>query len=288
MVIDSNTTKTILDLVKLKPRTIQELSEKIKKNWRTTERYVEKIEKETGSISTRIFRGGTRGALKVVYWNGIEDIHSTSFQQELVEDILRAKRKHEFSPFDIFQFVDEKNKKVFVSGIENENWDSELAEKTDFAGFLRKTEKQLLVFSGNLSWVNAKQGETKIIDVVKELVKKDISIKITARVSIAGADNVKKLLAINKEIGKDLIEIRHRYQPLRGMIIDNKTVKLREEKNPEYYRQGELEKEIIIFYDINDKEWIDWLQKVFWKMFSTAIPAEKRLKEIEKMKIDFV
>ncbi len=37
----------------------------------------------------------------------------------------------------------------------------------------------------------------------------------------------------------------------------------------------------MIFYEIFDKEWIDWLQKVFWKMFSTGIPAGKRIKEIE-------
>lgn len=65
------------------------------------------------------------------------------------------------------------------------------------------------------------------------------------------------------------------------MIIDNKVIKLREKKDPVYYTPDELKKKIEIFYDIYDKEWIEWLQKVFWKMFSTAMPAKQRIKEIE-------
>ncbi len=68
------------------------------------------------------------------------------------------------------------------------------------------------------------------------------------------------------------------------MRISEKFRQLREKKDPEYYTQGELKKKIEIFYNIFDKEWIDWLQKVFWKMFSTAMPAEKRLKEIVLIK----
>ena len=68
MVFDAIISKKITDFVKGKPKTIQEISQHIKKNWRTAERYVEKIEKESGTLSTRIFREGTRGALKVVYW----------------------------------------------------------------------------------------------------------------------------------------------------------------------------------------------------------------------------
>lgn len=281
MVLEQATLKKICDFVKIKPRAMQEIAELIKKNWRTAERYTEKIEQETGCISTRVFREGTRGALKVVYWNFTEDIHSTSFQQEITESIMQGKRKGDFSPFDIYQYVDEKKKRAQIEDISNMSLYKSLPEKTDFEGVLRQATKQILIFSGNLSWINSTQGKTKILDVLKELVKRNVSIKIIARVSMVGVENAKKLLAINKEPGRDMIEIRHRYQPLRAMIIDNKLVELREKKYPEYYASGELNKKIEVFYDIYDKDWIEWLQKVFWRMFSTAMPAEKRIKEID-------
>jgi len=66
-------------------------------------------------------------------------------------------------------------------------------------------------------------------------------------------------------------------------MIDNKVIRLREIKSPEYYAPGELKKKVEIFYEIFDKEWIEWIQKIFWKMFSTGMPAEKRIKEIENI-----
>jgi len=283
MALDTETTKKICDFVRLKPRTVQEISELIKKNWRTAERYVEKIEQETGCISTRTFRGGTRGALKIVYWNTIEDMHSTSFQGELFDKIMRGDRKSDFSPFDIYQYVSGKKKKVYVEDIKNIDPELEVSEEQDLVGFLKQATKQVIIFSGNLSWINAHQDKTQIIDVLRELTKRNISIKIIARVSMVGADNARKLIAINKEPGRDMIEIRHRYQPLRAIIVDNKVAKLREIRNPEYYNHGELRQKIEIFYDLYDRDWIDWLQKVFWKMFSTGTPADKRIKEIEKI-----
>lgn len=281
MPLESSTIKKICDFVKIKPRTVQEISELIKKNWRTAERYVGKIEQETGCISSRVFREGTRGALKIVYWNAVEDIHSTSFQSELLDSLMQGKRKPDFSPFDIYQYVPEKKKKVYIEDVSKIDAEVEISEEQDFFGFLKQASKQILIFSGNLSWVNASQGKIKIIDIIRELVKRNVSIKILARVSMVGADNAKKLLSINKEPGRDMIEIRHRYQPLRATIIDNKVIKLREIRQPGYYEPGELKKKIEIFYDIYDKDWTEWLQKVFWKMFSTAMPAEKRIKEIE-------
>lgn len=283
MVLETETIKKICDFVRLKPRSVQEISELIKRNWRTAERYVEKIEQETGCISIRVFRKGTRGALKVVYWNTIEDIHSTSFQSELFDSLMQGKRKVDFTPFDIYQYVPTKKKKAYIEDINEIYPKTDLCEKTDFAGFLRQASKQLLIFSGNLSWINSIQGKTKIIDIIRELANRNVSIKIIARVSLIGVDNARKLLAINKEPGRDMIEIRHRYQPLRAMIVDNKIVKLREQRDPAYYNPGELKKKIEIFYDLFDKDWIEWLQKVFWKMFSTGIPAKQRIKEIEKI-----
>jgi len=284
MVLNTEITKKICTFIKVKPRTIQEISELIKKNWRTAERYVEKIEQETGSISTRVFREGTRGALKIVYWNSIEEIRSTSAQAELFDSLIKAKRKVDFSPFDIYQYVSSKKRRAYAEDISKINTEVEISQEQDLVGFLRQASNQVFIFSGNLSFINCKQGEVKIIDILRELAKRNISIKIISRVAIVGVDNVKKLLAINKEVGKDIIEIKHRYQPLRAIIVDDKAVKLREVKDPEYYPTIELSKKIEVFYDIYDKEWVEWLHKVFWKMFSSAMPAEKRIKEIESIR----
>jgi hypothetical protein len=284
MVLETKTIKKICDFVKTRPRTVQEISELITKNWRTAERYVEKIEQETGCISTRVFREGTRGALKVVYWNAMEDIHSTSFQEELFESIIHGKSTRDFSPFDIYQYVDIKEKRAFVEETDKINPELEITEKQDMIGLLKQATKQIIIFSGNLSWINAKQGNKKMTDVIKEITKRGVSIKVLARISMIGMQNAKKLLSINKEPGKDMIEVRHRYQPLRAIIIDDKIIRLRDIKIPEYYTSGELKKKIAVFYYIFNKDWVEWIQKVFWKMFSTGIPAEKRIKEIETIK----
>lgn len=283
MVLNNEITKKICDFVKLKPRSIQEIAIHIKKNWRTAERYIERIKQETGTISLRIFRKGTRGALKIVYWNAIESIHSISFQQELLERILRGLRRADFSPFEIYQYVSAKNKEAYVEDANKMDPEIEITKEQDLIGFLEKASKQVLIFSGNLSWINASQEKTKILKTIKKLAKRNVDIKIIARVSMIGAENVKKLMVINKEIGRDVIEIRHRYQPLRGILVDNKMIRLREIRIPEHYDPGELKKKIAVFYDIFDKEWVEWLQKVFWKMFATALPSEKRTEEIERM-----
>jgi len=184
----------------------------------------------------------------------------------------------------VYQYVSTEKKKAFVLDISKCNPDIKITEEDDLAGLLSLATKQVMFLSGNLSWVNASQGNVKIIDVIRELVKRNVSIKIVARVSMIGLDNAKKLLAINKEIGRDLIEIRHRYQPLRMIIVDDKLLRFREIKRPEFYSPGELTKDLAIFYYIYDQDWISWLQKIFWKMFSTTISAEKRIKEIESVR----
>ncbi len=283
MVLDNNISKQICDFVKLKPRSVQEISLHIGKNWRTTERYVEKVEQEEGCIATRVFREGTRGALKIVYWNLSGDIHSTSFQEELLEVILKGTRKSDFTPFDVYQYVPDKNKKMYIEDASKIDPDLEISEKNDIIGFLRQANKQILIFSGNLSFIEAKQGETKIIEILRELAKKGVSIKVVSRVSMIGVDYAEKLLTLNKETGNDMVEIRHRYQPVRAIIIDNKIIKLREKRDPAYYKPNELKKKIEIFYEIWDNDWIDWFQKVFYRMFSSGMHAEKRMQEIRKI-----
>ena len=272
--------KKISDFVFLKPRTIDEIAKYIKKNWRTANRYVEKIEEQQGTIAIRTFRKGTRGALKIVYWRNIEQIHNSAFQQQLFEDISRGRHKEDFNPFDIWQHVDPKKKSAFLEEQEEEG---KTALNKDIPNLLKSAEKQVLIFSGNLSWANLIKKDVNIYKILEELGKQNISVKILTRVDVASLSNIKKFMAINNRVGKGFIEIRHREQPLRSFIIDDRIARFKEIKNKEDYNKRKLKKKTYVFYDIYDPEWVEWIQKVFWNMFSASIPAEKRIKEIERI-----
>ncbi len=274
--LDKATIKKISDFVYAKPRTIQEIAFLIRKNWRTADSYVDKIANEFGTLSVRTFREGTRGALKVVYWNNIEKISSSEFQERLFKQIEAGRKKEDFSPFDIYQYVDEKKRNAFIEAVDHNK-----TENQQIINMLRSAKKQILCFSGNLSWINLVENNKPVLKAIEELADKNISIKILSRVDIATLSNLKKALEINNKLGKEAIEIRHCMQPLRGFIIDNKIARFKEEKTPETYKKGELEKKTLIFYEIFDEEYIDWLQKAFWNLFRVSIDANKRLKDLE-------
>ena len=114
------------------------------------------------------------------------------------------------------------------------------------------------------------------------MVKKGISIKAVCRVDLAGIGNIEKLLSLNKKYGKELVEIRHRDQPLRTTIVDNQFFNMKEVFLPTG-REGELKDITFVFYTIYDKEWIEWLTKIFWKMFSSSIDANRRIEELKNI-----
>jgi len=277
--LDNKTIKKINDFVYQKPRTIQEIALLIRKNWRTANSYIDKIAKESGSISVRNFREGTRGALKIVYWSNIEKISSSGFQEKLFMKIERGKTKMDFSPLDIYQYVDEKHRDAFLEEQEEE----EATTKQDLISTFRSAQNQILFFSGNLSWANLKQGNKKIIDVLEEITRNKISIKMLTRMDITCLKNLQKIRAINEAVGREAIEIRHCEQPLRAFIVDNKFARFKEIKNPEEHKKDELRKRAFIFYNIYDPEWIEWLQKVFWNFFRNSVSAEKRLKDLNSI-----
>ncbi|MFH1589640.1 MAG: hypothetical protein ABIB43_03690 [archaeon] len=279
MVLDKKTIKKINDFVYSKPRTVDEVSKYIKKNWRTADRYLKQIADEEGTISLRTFREGSRGALKLVFWNNIEQIHSSSFQEKLFQQIEHARKEEDFSLFDIYQYIDDKKKSAFVEY----RSETGITVKQNLIGYLQNAEKQILHFSGNNSWINLVENNRKLIDVAEDLAKAGVKIKILSRVEIAGINNIKKLLAINSRIGKEMIEIRHCFQPLRGFIIDDKEARFQEVINPSLYKEDELKGEKAIFYEINDKEWVEWLQRVFQNLFRTSIPAQKRIDDLRKI-----
>lgn len=277
MSLDIETTDKIKNFVRIKPRTIQEIALFIGKNWRTANSYVEKISKETGEISYRVLRSGTPGALKIVYWNNLEQINHTQTQERLFRQIEIGKDVEDFSPFDVYQYVDEKKKNAFIETQAEEN----INVKQDLVGTLRSAEKQVLFFSKNLSWANVKQKNIKIIEVFKELVEKGISIKFLSDINISNIENAQKLTALNDIFGKDLIEIRHCKHPLRAFIVDDKVMKFKERREPSKDKNSKFKKESYLFYEIYDKEWIEWMQKVFWGLFRTSMPVYKRIKELK-------
>jgi hypothetical protein len=226
----------------------------------------------------KVFRKGTKGALKIVYPTPFQPLHTSIAQESLFEKITVGRKKEDFKPFEIFQYA--KKKKFFIEKKMKENETVDV----DVAKHLASAEEQILIFSGNLSFINIIDKGVKVFDVIKNLAKKGVVIKVLARVEIPGIDNILKILSINKALGKDAIEVRHAEQPLRGEIIDDKVVRLREEWEEKRYKSGNLITILPFFYEIYDKEWVEWLQKVFWHVFNASVPAESRIKELEKIK----
>jgi len=268
--LDSALIKKISDFVYVKPRSIQEIAFHIQKNWRTADSYVERIVKEQGTLAVRIFRGGTRGALKIVFWNNIEKIHSSDFQERLFKKIESGRVKTDFSPFDIYQYVDEGKRSAFLE----EQSEYKITKKQNLISILRGAKEQVLIFSGNLGWVGAKQEGKPLMHIFEELASRNIAIKIICKVDIESSPSISKMLSINNKLGKGMIEIRHAEQPIRAFIIDSEHARFKEMKH-----SGR--KNSYIFYDVYDPEWIEWTQKVFWNIFRTSISAEKRIKDIE-------
>lgn len=278
MVLTKEITGKINEFVYTKPRSINEIAKFINVNWRTANRYVEKISKEEGTISTKVFREGTPGALKVVFWSNIEKLHASEVQERLFKRIEFGNVREDFSPTEIFQFVDKNKKKLKIMNRKQYNSPSNFK---DFVDRLKRAERQILFFSGNLTFSNMAWHDKKIRDILEELGRVKISSKILARVELAGIKNIQNVLSINKRIGFDAVEVRHCYQPLRTTIIDDKEVVFKEVLDPKNYPKSELKHKLYILYYIYDENWIEWLQKVFWRLFRGSIDAKKRMEELK-------
>ena len=255
------------------PKTIQEIAQLIDKNWRTAQGYVQRINVEQGTIATRTFREGTKGALKIVYWNQLNK-NQTTFQEMLFHKIVHAKRKEDFSPFDIYQYIDDQKRTCFIEKQEKNG-----NIKQDLIATFASAQEQVLIFSGALSWSQTNQDQIPLLKGFQPAVQKNIPIKILANVDLNSMKNVQEMNSINHEIGKELIEIRHCQQPLRAFIIDQKSARIKEK-----YFLKKTSSENYLFYSITDQEWILWLQKVFWHFFSTSISAQKRLQDLQSIK----
>jgi hypothetical protein len=153
----------------------------------------------------------------------------------------------------------------------------------ELAEMLKTAEKRIIIFSGNLSFINLENKKLDLFYLFDELVKKGISIKILCRIDLVGKENIERILSLNFKYGKEMIEIRHDEQPLRAFIVDNKVMRMKEVKEPTG-KIRELNSKVFIYYILRDKEWIEWLTKVFWKKFSSSIDAKKRIDELNLIK----
>lgn len=261
MVLTKETESRIVDFVRASPRTIQEIARALGKNWRTADAYVERISRENGTIATRTFRGGTRGALKIAYINAI-NVKGSAYQERLLEKIKNGKRKEDFSPFDIYQFATQKNAK-------RTKQDPDLLLKTE-------PKQQLLFFSGNLTFAFDKKTTEKL----EQLAKRKIQISILTRIDLSSIERAQKIININKRAGWDAIRLRHCEQPLRALIIDDNKANIKEILTPE---KNGVKKKTNILYEITDPEWLSFLQKTFWHLWEQSVDAQTRLDALNEI-----
>jgi hypothetical protein len=278
IMLNSQEIKKIEDFVYSKPRSVQEIAKYLEKNWRTVDRYITQIQEERATIATRTFREGTRGALKIVYWASMEKTSNSVFQEKLEKQIFSAKRKEDFSAFDIYQYVPDKNKRAILERSISE----ETTNLQELVNLIRQTKEEFISFSGNLSYINLKKGSVDLFKEIEDMIKRGVRIKVLCRVDFAGKENIEKLLSLNFKYGKELIEIRHHDHPIRALILDKKILRIKEINEPTG-RINELDKKLFIFYTIKDKEWAEWAHRVFHKLFNNSITAQKRLEEINKI-----
>jgi len=262
--IDKKTNDRILSFVQVKPRTVQEIAHHIGRNWRTAEAYIERIAQETGLLNMRTFREGTRGALKIVYWNAI-DVRASTYQERLSTRILQVRRKEEFSAFDIFQFATDGREATYSSDpAPPQAW---LPEK-----LLKNAKHHAFILSGNLSWIAADPSIKKVIEA---RANAKLSLKILTRVDVISAPLVDALMQINMRVGWDAIEVRHCEQPLRGIVVDDTCVVLKEVLSVQMHR--ELKKEHYLYLRLTDPQWVAWTVRVFWKLWEQSVLAKTRL-----------
>lgn len=213
--------------------------------------------------------------MKVVYWNSLEGSKGSAYQERLMHKILQGKSKEDFSPFDIYQFVDENKRQSFL-----ETAEFSTHERIRFDLLLAKAQQQVLFFSGNLSWMELNSNMRKVLE---QLTARKVRIKVLTRVDFTSQKNTKEMLALNQRCGWDAVEIRHCEQPLRGIIIDDTMLSIKEVMSPQFCR--ELKEKSFLFYLIEDQEWISWTQKVFWHLWGQSIDAKERIKALESVNV---
>lgn len=276
MTLTQEIRKKIIELVFASPRSIQEIALELDKNWRTIDNYVNKL-KEEGLVSVKEFSKGSRTAFKIVYMQPEANQNMSNIQLKILKQIESSTRSQDFSPLNIIQYIPEEKFTAYFRSIK---FSSDVSTE-DLFQFLNKTNETLLMFSGDLSWLELKSKKRKMIDVIENLARDKVNIKIIARIDNSTKDRVVRLLNINYTLGRDAVEIRHEEHPLRCFLVDNNIARLKE---PVFSSTSKgLKRTGTLFYQITDESWISWLERVFWSMFRTSIPVEKRLSILDKI-----
>ena len=230
---------------------------------------------QKGLIGIKVFRKGSQAALKLVYPITRNSLVTDDLKADLASQILGTRYEKDFDFMEIFQFIPDGEKKA-----EYEKFSKKyLLEDKTLLELMRSAEDHIFIFSGNLSIFGVYDDKGNMADVIGNLVGKGVNIKIIARVDIASVSNIKKISHLMLK-HPERLEIRHRYQPLRGIIIDGRICRFKNDENIKDYKRGELKYNTRIFYEVHDREWLAWLEKLFWAMYNTGISYADRIKEI--------
>lgn len=285
MVLTDEIAEKIKELVYSHPHTINDIAIKIEKNWRTANRYVEEIAQKTGLIKVMTFRQGTKGALKIVYWNNTDKIYATDIQEELFKKIELAINKSDFSPFEIYQYVDSNKRLAFYEEITSEKDYNYRIEQ--LIPFIEESQEEILIFGGNLSFIHLTHNNKTILQYFKEAIARNVQIKIISNLTIIDLNNIEELLSLNLEYSHPRIEIRHEITPIRGYIFDEKIARFGEVMMSSK-KQHQIQSNIATYYEITDIVWNTWISKLFYQKFRKSIPSNKRIENLKSMrKINF-
>jgi len=266
----------IIEYVKKEPRLIQDIALHIGKSWVTAESYVDKVVKDTGLLNVKVFRPGTKGAVKVVFWNYSERSQAGDMQKRLFDKVNLYWNKKDFDPLEVFQWVDPKKRNSAIEYYD----ESGFSKESKIGRFLLKANEEVLCFSGNLSFINVVEGKSCVLNVLKELLERGVVIKVICRIDLASMKNINELSKLINKYPKQL-EIRHCRQPVRGFVVDGSIARLKSELQQEDYRPKELTKNARAIYEFSDTAWVDWLKGCFWHLFRNSIGYQERVEALE-------
>jgi DNA-binding transcriptional ArsR family regulator/arsenate reductase-like glutaredoxin family protein len=269
--------RKLIDSISKAPCSIQELSQKFEKNWRTIDNYIKKLQEE-GLVCIKEFKKGERVSFKIAYLRPDISNYDSRVKKKILRNIENGKLSSDFSPLDIIQFLSEKDIESYFKPLNIPFKQPELEL------FFNQAQTSILIFSGDLDWLEAKVKNKTFFDILKQLAKEKVFIKILARVDMSTKDRIKKLLKINQELGFDAVEIHHQEHPLRCFILDGKIARLKEPVFS-HKNDGTLVKLGTYIYNIKDQSWVNWLEQVFWNQFRSSIPAEKRLNVLNRIRV---
>ncbi|MAF99453.1 MAG: hypothetical protein CMH61_02470 [Nanoarchaeota archaeon] len=270
--MNQETNRKILNFIASEPRAMSEIAQHIEKSWKTADKYVQLLKENNPNVLVKVFRKGSHGALKVAFLKSMMKKSSDQIKDKFFNEFLRGKKKHEFDVLDFYSHLKTDDKNMIIEQFKYEN----VSECQNLVELLRSCDSVLRCLSGNLSWINMEENGVRIIDVLQELVNRGVEIKVLCRIDAASMRNIYRLRSLGD------IKFRHVRHPLRGFIVDQKVFRLKEEMRSTRYRDGELNNNLRIFYDVAEPEWVQWMGNIFNYSFDNSMNLES-YEEVMKM-----